>query len=210
MLKELTDERREALQEMINIGFGRSMASLAELLGVYIELSVPDICAVEGDQIFDLLLTSLGVPEDVSLVRQTFRGQFFGEAVLALSGRAGRELVVMLGEDSGFHPSLEMSQLEMEALLEVGNVVIGACLGQFADLLETNLSFNPPVVLMENIHSHQAREVLSARPGQALMIRTQFRVDQRAVTGFLLIFLPLECLAWVYHAVDHFVEQVLS
>lgn len=210
MLTGLTDERREALQEMINIGFGRSMASLAELLGTYIELSVPDISSIQGEQIFDFLFSSLDGPEDVSLVRQTFRGQFFGEAVLALSGRAGRELVVMLGEDSGFQPSLEMSQLEMEALLEVGNVVIGACLGQFADLLETNLSFNPPVVLMDSIHSNQAREVLSARPGQALLIKTQFRVDQRAVTGFLLIFLPLDCLSWVYREVDLFVERVLA
>lgn len=210
MLSELTDQRREALQEMINIGFGRSMASLAELLGVYIELSVPDITSIEGEQIFDFLFSSLEGPEDVSLVRQTFRGQFFGEAVLALSGRAGRELVVMLGEDSGFQPALEMNQLELEALLEVGNVVIGACLGQFADLLETNLSFNPPVVLMDSIHSHQAREVLSARPGQALLIRTQFRVDQRAVTGFLMIFLPMECLDWVYREVDQFVARVLA
>lgn len=208
MLGELTEERREAMQEMINIGFGRSMAALADLLGVQIELSVPDIRNIEGDQIFDFLFSSLDGPEDVSLVRQTFRGRFFGEAVLALSGRAGRELVVMLGEDSGFQPSLEMSQLEMEALLEVGNVVIGACLGQFADLLDTNLTFNPPVVLMDNIHSSQAREVLSARPGQALMIKTQFRVDQRAVTGFLLIFLPLECLNWVYREVDRFVERI--
>lgn len=63
---------------------------------------------------------------------------------MALPGLAGRELVVMLGEDSGFQPALEMGQLEMEALLEVGNVVIGACLGQFAELLETSLTYTTP------------------------------------------------------------------
>lgn len=206
----LSDDRREALQEIINIGFGRSMAALADLLGVHIQLSVPDISTIEGSQIFDFILASLNGTEEVSLVRQTFRGDFFGEAVLALSGRAGRELVVMLSEDSGFAPALEMGQLELEALLEVGNVVVGACLGQFAELLETSLSFNPPVVLMDSIHSLQTREVLSARPGEALLIRTTFRVNERAVTGYLLIFLPADCLEWVYREVDRFLQRVLA
>ncbi|MFZ5587436.1 MAG: hypothetical protein ACOZHQ_16065 [Thermodesulfobacteriota bacterium] len=209
-MTELSNERREALQEMINIGFGRSMASLADLLGVHIELSVPHIATIDGSQVYEFLLASLNGSEEVSLVRQTFRGEFFGEAMLALSGHAGRELVVMLGEDSGFAPALEMGQLELEALLEVGNVVVGACLGQFAELLETNLSFNPPVVLMDSIHSLQTREVLSARPGEALLIRTNFRVNQRAVTGYLLIFLPADCLEWVYREVDRFLQKVLA
>jgi len=209
-MTELTQERRETLQEMINIGFGRSMASLADLLGVHIELSVPDVVVIRCEELLDYLINVMDGVEDVSLVQQGFRGEFFGEAVLAMPGMAGRELVVMLGEDSGFQPALEMGQLEMEALLEVGNVVIGACLGQFAELLQTNLSFTPPSVLMENIHSTYFQEVLRARPGHALLIQTNFGVDQRAVTGFLLILMPEDCLQWLFREVDQFLERMLS
>lgn len=206
----LTEERREALQEMMNIGFGRSMASLADLLGVFIELSVPDVKVIRAEGLLDYLLSVMEGNEELSLVQQGFRGDFFGEAVLALPGMAGRELVIMLSEDSGFNPAMEMGHLEMEALLEVGNVVIGACLGQFAELLETSLSFSPPMVLVENIHSLQLQEVFRARPGQALLIQTNFKVDQRAVTGYLLILLPEECLNWIYREVDSFLERMLG
>lgn len=206
----LTEERRDTLQEMINIGFGRSMSSLADLLGVRIELSVPDVLVIRTEEILDYLIKVMEGTEEVSLVQQGFRGEFFGEAVLALPGLAGRELVVMLDEDAGFQPALEMGQLEMEALLEVGNVVIGACLGQFADLLQTSLSFSPPTVLMENIHSAYLQDVLRARPGDALLIHTKFRVDQRAVMGYLLILLPEDCLHWLYREVDIFLERMLG
>ncbi|MFH1035064.1 MAG: chemotaxis protein CheC [Pseudomonadota bacterium] len=206
----LSEDRRETLQEMINIGFGRSMSSLADLLGVHIDLSVPDVVAIRTEDMLDYLVKVMDGVEDISLVQQGFQGDFFGEAVLALPGLAGRELVVMLGEDSGFQPALEMGQLEMEALLEVGNVVIGACLGQFAELLQTNLSFTPPTVLMENIHSVYLQEVMRARPGDSLLIQTNFKVDQRAVTGYLLILMPKDCLQWLYREVDNFLERMLG
>ncbi len=209
-MTSLTQERRETLQEMINIGFGRSMSSLADLLGVHIELSVPDVVAIRTEELLDYLVKVMDGVEDVSLVQQSFLGEFFGEAVLAMPGLAGRELVVMLGEDSGFQPALEMGQLEMEALLEVGNVVIGACLGQFAELLQTNLSFHPPTVLMENIHSAYLQDVLRSRPGDSLLIQTNFKVDLRAVTGYLLILMPTDCLEWLYREVDNFLERMLG
>ncbi len=209
-MSDLTQDRREALQEMINIGFGRSIASLAELLHVHIILSVPDVQVVQARQLADLFLDTFAGQDELCLVQQTFQGQFFGEAVLVMPGGAGRHLMIMLGEEAGFQPDLDMGKLEMEALLEIGNVVIGACLGQFADLLQTTLSFNPPTLTVETSSSHQYLGEMSAQTGEALLIKTNFLVQQRELTGYLLVFLHQKCLQWLFQEVDSFLERTLG
>lgn len=209
-MNHLTPDRREALQEMINIGFGRSIASLAELLNVHINLSVPDVQVISPRDLLDLLTGAFPGRQDLCLVHQAFRGQFFGEAVLVLPGGAGRELMAMLGEEAGFQPDLEMGKLEMEALLEIGNLVMGACLGQFADLLQTTLSFNPPALVVETASSHHYLGEMSTQPGEALLIKTNFLVELREVMGYLLIFLHQDCLDWLFQEVDAFLEKAIG
>ncbi len=209
-MNDLTADRRDALQEMINIGFGRSVAALADLLRVFIDLSVPDIQLVEASHLLDLLFEGLEVQDEVSLIKQSFRGDFFGEAVLALPGKSGQEVVRALTQEAGFNPEMEIGQLEMEALLEVGNVVIGACLGQFADLLGRSLSYNPPAFAVESTRYHQYLGQLTTRPGEVLLIRTNFRVNENDISGFLLIFLHKDCLAWLFSEVDRFLEGAFA
>lgn len=208
MSNELTADRRDALQEMINISFGQSMASLAELLNVFIELSVPDVQLIASRELVSFLRTASQGQETVCLVQQTFRGSFFGEALLVLPADSSRELVTMLAEDSGFSPELEIGTLELEVLLEVGNVVVGACLGKFAELLDTLLSFNPPTVLIERLDSSSFANLAHARGETALSIKTFFQVEERQLTGYLFIFLPEECLSWLFREVDLFLESL--
>jgi chemotaxis protein CheC len=206
----LSADRREALQELINIGFGRSAAALAELLGAYIVLSVPEVELVRSSDLMDMLFPALDVDDEVSLVKQSFQGDFLGEAVLALSSGSAKGLVMMLTEQAGFQPDMELGQLEIEALLEVGNLVIGACLGQFADLLHTTLTFNPPVIQVERYGSLKKLDEDTSHPGQALLIKTQFKMSERQATGFLLIFLLPDRLDWLFREVDNFMEQAFA
>ena len=140
----LTADQRAALTELVNISFGRSMAALSDLLGVFINLSVPEVRITRAGQVLDYLESVFGEDRQLTLVQQTFNGDFFGEAALTLPHQSGATLVQMLDEQSGFRPAMEPDALEMEVLLEVGNIVIGACLSQFAQMLNTQLSFDPP------------------------------------------------------------------
>ena len=68
---ELTDERRDALTELLNIGFGRSIASLAEMLGIYIKISVPSIRVVSPDETADILSAADEGQTEVTLIQQS-------------------------------------------------------------------------------------------------------------------------------------------
>ncbi|MBF0524408.1 MAG: hypothetical protein HQK56_04850 [Deltaproteobacteria bacterium] len=205
---EFTDERHEALVELINICFGRAMASLAELLETHIHLSVPVIRSVNPEEVIKVLTASIEDKDEVTIVQQAFGGEFAGEAVLALPGWTSQSLVSMLTEQSGFTSDLEIDKLNLEVILEVGNIVIGACLGQFAELLESRISYSPPAVFLDRITSAGLKERLTTREIDALLVQTKFSHREREVTGYLFFFLSQFCLEGLFGAVDRFIKKM--
>ena len=204
---ELTEERAGALSELVNIGFGLSMGSLADILGIFIELSVPRVQMVHSQELIYVLADSISENEEVTLINQNFRGDFFGEAVLALPKKASQTLADILDKNCGFRPEMEMDKLEMEALLELGNVVVGACLGKFAELLNTTISFSPPRIFLDNVSLDRFKTNTTLSDRMVLVIHTNFTLENKEVSGCLLIFLDQNCLEWLFSAVDSFIKQ---
>lgn len=203
---ELTEERRDALTELLNIGFGRSIASLAEMLGIYIQISVPSVNVVQPNEIVNMLAESEVGQAEVTLIQQSFRGEFNGEAVLAFPGRGGHALSNMLAVDCGFSPDMESDKLHLEALLELGNIVIGACLGKFAEILDSLLSFNPPQIFQDSIQLDRLKQAISFPDYGTLLILTRFRLEKEEVTGYMFIFISSDFLETLFQAVDRFLE----
>ena len=209
-MTHLSATQRETLKEMINISFGRSVASLADFLGVFIQMNVPDVQLVRADNISDFLEESFGDYGEIHLVQQTFHGEFFGETVLALSAYSSASLVKTLTKQSGFTPDIAGDQLEMEVLLEVGNIVMGSCLGQFAEILNTSLSFDPPELFLHRVEISEFRERVKTKNDDALLIHTQFNLEDEEAQGYIFTFLSTECLIWLLKSVDHFLDDMLS
>jgi chemotaxis protein CheC len=205
---DLTEERRDALTELLNIGFGRSIASLAEMLGIYIQISVPSVRVIQPHEIVEMLSEAEVGPSEVTLIQQSFRGEFNGEAVLALPGTVGHALSRMLEIDCGFSPEMETDKLHLEVLLELGNIVIGACLGKFAEILKSLLSFNPPQIFQDNIQLDRLKQVVSFPDYGALLILTRFKLENEEVAGYMFIFINSDFLETLFQAVDRFLEDL--
>ncbi len=220
---ELTEERRDALAEILNIGFGRSIASLADMLGIYIRISVPSIRVVDSNETADILSSAGGgetevtliqqsfrgeftSQDEVTLIQQSFRGEFNGEGVLAIPGAGGHTLSRMLEKDCGFKPTLEPDKLHLEVLLELGNVVLGACLGKFAELLESILSFSPPQIFQDTVQLERLQQAVSFPDYRALTILTSFSLENEEVDGYMFIFISTDFLDNLFTAVDRFLD----
>ncbi len=206
-MKALSTEQAEAIQEIINIGFGRAASAVAQILCARLELSVPFVATVESDSVVEFLRQHFQNQDPVSLVQQSFYGNFMGEAALILPKGSSQVLVEMLSSDMGYVPELDADKLEQEVLLEIGNLVIGASLGQFAALLQTRVAFKPPHVAQEMLCSDDFQRRVSQVKGGALLVRTSFRIKEKMVSGYLFFFLSAQCLEWLIQAVDKFLEE---
>ena len=204
----LTHDQQETLGEIINISFGHSIGQLADILGTFININVPMVQTIQSKKVINFLSNTFDYNEKISLLQQNFRGKFWGEAVLALSKTDINLMSYVLKEKTNFKSKNKKDKLAEETLFEVGNVIIGACMNQFAILLNTNLSFNPPRIFFDNLESENLKEKLQPKENEVLLIQTNFNIDKQKINGFLFIFLSEGCIKGLSKGIDDFITAM--
>jgi len=185
----LTDFQKDAITEIVNIAFGRAVASLSELTGSRILLTVPklEICTI--DQLPSVLMEILN--SDVCTVHQIFTGEVSGDALLILDYKGATVLASLLtGEEIE-----NMETSAKEVLIEVGNILLNACLGTFGNMLHVHITFSVP-----HLHLNQLNHTLNTiKMGKeeiryVILVVTTFTVKESNVGGYLLIVLGVVSL----------------
>ena len=134
-MTELSELQKDALGELLNIGMGRASASLSEMVGEEVELSVPKVDTLSRDEAI-IRINSL-VGNKVTAIKESFKGAFWGDALLLFPENHSLELVRALIKDDTL-PAEMISEMEQEALTEVGNIILNACLGSLANIFQEN------------------------------------------------------------------------
>src|SRR6202012_5000945 len=84
---ELISSQKDALTELINIGYARAAAALSDLTGHQISLAVPEVAIHTIPQITETLQEL--IQGEVASVNQVFSGTITGNAILILDREAG-------------------------------------------------------------------------------------------------------------------------
>ena len=188
---ELTLTQKDALTELINIGYGRAAGALSELTGYRISLEVPKITIhpiAEMAHQLDRVLQG-----EVASVNQVFTGPISGNALLILDERSARLLSELLTDENSRSDAFDSSAREI--ITEVGNILLNACLGVFGNLLRVQVSFAVPRLRVETIDGVlKSVTVVDQQLSHALMIHTRFHLRASNVTGYLVIILGVTSL----------------
>jgi chemotaxis protein CheC len=195
----LTVEQRDALAELINIGFGRAAASLSKLTGHRVHLEVPTVMICPVSELSDSLRPY--IDGDIASVHQVFSGAVAGDALLVLDQRSGGMLKELLTNEPALPLSIDASAREVIA--EVGNILLNACLGMFGNLLKVQVSFTVPHVTLEGLES-LVESVVVEREGlrYALVVHAGFKLKNSAVNGYLVIVLSVASIDRLLRAID--------
>jgi chemotaxis protein CheC len=139
-MNTLSELHLDALSEVFNVGAGRAAASLSEIVGDEVLLSVP---SVEIRKSSDLDLSAISLDSNrFGTVHQTFSGSFQAEALLLFTEEHALEIV---RDMMGSQISLEdLAEFEQEAMCELGNIILNACLSAMADMLNIPLDCSLP------------------------------------------------------------------
>lgn len=204
----INEEEKDILQEIMNIAFGKAAADLAELINIFVVLSVPDIRIIRAINLPEYIRTEFAEFDNISIVEQNFWGGFKGNALLVFPADAGKELITLLG-DGGEHTFESESSdiLEKETLIEVGNILIGACVGKVAELLKDVVSYSPPRIIYENHPNISEPKILFDSSNSAIILKTVFCFDERDVNGFLFLITSDKSVIWLKKALADFMAQ---
>jgi chemotaxis protein CheC len=201
----LSEDKRDALQEIVNIGMGAAGAALAEVLGAFVELSVPRIDVLERKRVPTLLNTGSWSENDLEAVRQPFFGGIIGESLMLFDGAEPAHLADLVGYTTA--PTREEQQ---ELLLDLANVVIGACVNGIAEPLDEVVSFSPPSRLGGRPDACAFVLEDQNQGRQALVINVDFKLEERRFRSRVLVFLSEPSLVRIDNAILRFLDALAS
>ena len=204
----IDDEEIEVLTEIMNIAFGQAASDLAEVIDIHVVLSVPFIKILQATELPEYIKKEIQDISNISIIEQEFLGKFKGSALMVFPSSSGRELIGLfeLGEDMPLE-SDPIETLGRETLMEVGNILIGACIGKLTELLKDNVTFSPPRIILHNHPIDTIPENQLRSNNSAIVLKTVFSFDKGDVNGFLFLVTSHESIQWLREALQNFIEQ---
>ena len=200
----LTELHLDALSEVFNVGAGRAAASLSEIVGDEVRLSVPSVEIRKSSEI-DRAVMGLD-SERFGAVHQTFTGAFEAEAVLLFTEAHALEIV---RDMMGSQISLEdLAEFEQEAMCELGNIILNACLSAMADLLNIPLNCSLPDYTVATVEEIFQRVGTSEEEPYLLLLHIDLAIEKRHSEGHLIFVLSSTSLRELVAQIEHFMGGI--
>ncbi len=199
----LTSDQTDALQEIVNIAMGQAGDSLARTLDVFVELSVPRIRLVHVSEIIKTVYGMVDDREVVTAVRQSFYDNLNGEAIVLFGSSGCLDLAVLMGYASELSTSGEQ-----ELLLDVGNVLIGACIGGIGAQFGVDLSFSPPSIMAERVVLETVLVPEKLPWEYSLLVEVNFGLENSDFKSHLLILMAEDGIESLRQSLERFMAAL--
>ncbi|MFZ6730911.1 chemotaxis protein CheC [Undibacterium sp. Ji42W] len=203
-MNSLTELHLDALSEVFNVGAGRAAASLSDIVGDEVRLSVP---SVEIRKSSEIDVSSMGLQSDrFGAVHQTFSGSFEAEAILLFTEEHALEIV---RDMMGSQISLEdLAEFEQEAMCELGNIILNACLSAMADMLNIPLNCSLPDYSVASTEEIFRRVSNDLEQPYVLLLHIDLAIERRHSEGHLIFLLSSTSLTDLVMQLDRFLGAV--
>lgn len=145
-LHTLSDLEQDAITEVFNIGICKAGASLSEMVGKEVTLSIPTLSITTIEQANKDITTTR---KRVSGVKECFDGSVAGNAILLFPENKSLELIKMLFPME--MPEEALLEMEQETLTEIGNIILNACLSTLSNIMQEEIINQIPQAFKGNL-----------------------------------------------------------
>ncbi|MDQ7050336.1 MAG: chemotaxis protein CheC [Enterobacterales bacterium] len=191
-MEKLTEFQKDAIAEILNIGMGVAAASLSEMVQEPVYLSVPAVELLSQQKAASKIKDIAS--ENLSAVIESFDGAFSGDAMLIFPESQSLVLVRALLKDEDM--ALEvLSEMEQEALIEVGNVILNACLGSLANIFNRSLNYQLPTYAQGSFKELLSQQTRLERESEGiLLLNMHFLMKETNIDGYFIILMDVASL----------------
>ena len=171
-LQEVNEKYRDVLAEIGNIGAGNATTAVADMLGLRIDMSVPQVQFLPVEEIG----TSIGAEDEVIVgIMLGVGSDIDGSMMFLMDMESAHHIVnrLMMRPDDYME---DFDEMDLSAVKEVGNIIAGSYLSALSGLTGLTITPTVPFVAVD-----MAAAILSVPAIQfgmfgdnALMIKTEF------------------------------------
>lgn len=183
-LNHVSQEYFDILKEIGNIGAGNATTALAQMLGRKVDMKVPQVRLLDFNEVGAVMGGEEQIMAGIYLLVE---GDITGSIMFLVKEEAAKDLV---GKLMGMPVETQgqMTEMELSALKEIGNIITGAYLNSLSTL--TNMKIYPSI---PDLSIDMAGAILSvpaiefgAVGDKILLIQSQF-TDDKELDGFFIL-----------------------
>ena len=197
----LSKDDIEALEEVFNLGMGKAGSALGDLLDTFVTLQVPEISLIDSSCLAAVIQGQIDSDRPFNMVRQEFFSNLHGEVFVVFELECCKTMAKMLGYGEN------ETWADQEILLDVSNILSGACLNCVGEHLNTEFSFSPPSIVGQNLVIDELLLKLNPLWKHAIVTKIQLKIEQQAFSSNLLIFMSDESFEQLRLALNIFIES---
>jgi chemotaxis protein CheY-P-specific phosphatase CheC len=193
--KDYEPDELDAYREMANIAMGRAGEQLAKLLGEFISLPIPNVNLITNNEIH-MAMMDLKRNTSVSAVSQGFIGSGINGEALVLFNDSN---LTNVGKLLNYTQDGDNEEYELEALMDISNILIGACLNALSEQLHITFSHNHPIILGRHCDIDQLLDNKVVRWDKILAIEIAYSVKSQDIHFDLLLLFPGSAMKLVFN-----------
>ncbi|MDQ1363891.1 MAG: hypothetical protein QG652_1753 [Pseudomonadota bacterium] len=173
----------DGYQEVANIAMGRAADLLARLLDVFVILPVPNVSMLEASELRMALSQVSDHTDSISALCQGFIGPgIAGEALLIFNETSFADIAELMNFSGETNEAIQM-----ELLMDVSNILIGACLKGIADQLDITFSQGHPVILGRHVKMQDLLQQEGRQWQKTLAIEIPYKIENKKIDCNLLL-----------------------
>lgn len=175
MTSQLSEDQIDVLAEIFNMGMGQSLNLISQISGKEHEIlfNLPRVNLISLED----FISKLSTDKNIGIIKQDYNGTLCGQALMFYPELNGRELAkLLIGTDI---PAEQVEKLEIDALLEVGNIFINSSLACLADFMEIEIKTQIPGI----IYSETLQEKHLNNQDLIFELQAPFSIEHLEISG---------------------------
>ena len=193
----------DTLQELFNIGIGRAAASLSKLVHQKVLMTVPEVTVCTADD-----LRGRFTATQIRAVEQKIGGPFGANCALVFPDEREIEIVkAMVGANL---PAEMVAELQEEALNELGNIVINACIGAISRAIGEPIEVSVPTFRVCSSDTLFRSSSDDSTEDLVLLLQVEMALDRGDMDGYLAFILESDAIVDVRRIVSRMLEGLVG
>lgn len=188
-LNDFKEIQLDLLKEVGNIGAGHAATALSTILQKPIDMNVPNVMVLPFSEIEEFLG---GEDQIIVGIFLRIEGDVPGNMFFTMTIESAEDLLqkLLYKEKDNTKQDFELSEMDLSALNEIGNILAGSYLSSLADFTNLKLAPSVPAVAVDMVGAILSFGLIqmSQYSDYAIVIDTAFLEDHNQVEGhFFLI-----------------------
>ncbi|MBA6297505.1 response regulator [Colwellia sp. MB02u-9] len=200
-ITKVDSEMLDCYQEITNVAMGQAGDLLARLLDVVVVLPIPNVNLIEVSEL-TMALSDVENKDETSGICQGFIGAgISGEALLILNDSSFKDIASLMK----YEDKLD-NNVELELLMDMANLLIGACLSGIAEQLDMSFSQGHPVVLGQHRKISELIATNTNKWKKTLAIEISYSIENYPIKFDLLLLFTEQSLAVLNHKIAYLLD----